>query len=309
MSISDRPQRGYAFEKGMLNIAWVSGFARHIARGEQGLTGFIQQNNDVTRMLPIGQMDKSRVFAGVADCEPIKIIGRIHARIEDGTRTVFIDPLEISSPSIIEMPSDLAWHSPIQGRDPNKIEQDDFQPFHGSIFGDGRLREAANSVRIAGIVDGVLPLREKAGQGPVVGLEVLVRQTANPDHAIPVRMMNSAVAAIFRNELRLGRPVLVHGKLRVRDEYETDQNGVTTPTGRRIGYVFCRTILNARRDKDIITIPAWVSEILARYGKKVEPEADQETGSAAAEHDEPAQAAPSHAEEIERGLDALVDGI
>ncbi len=311
MSLNDgsRSVRSYAYAGGMLNIAWLSGYARHVKRENGCLSGFVQQNNDITRMLPFRQDDPSRFgVRNARDQEPIKIIGRVRAKMVNGTRHAYIDPIEIGSPSVIEMPSGLSWHQPIKGRDPSKVEQDDFTPFSGNAFGEFRLREAANMVRLAGIVDGVFPLRDGSG-GRLVGLEILLRQTADPDEAVPVRVMNGHLAKAFRNELRMGRPVLIHGKFRVRDEHATDENGAVIDTGNRIGYVFCRTVLNARRGQDIVHIPAWVNEILERYGRDAKanqnPEATETDGS---EHATVDQVASEHDESVDHHDEGGVGG-
>ncbi|MGC9207435.1 hypothetical protein [Acidithiobacillus sp.] len=287
--LENKPLASYGHENGMLNVGWISGFARHFKRDGANLSGFIQQTNDTKRMIPVGQLERHRrTFGIISNEEAVKIVGRIHARPitwNNGRRDIteqsaFLDPLEISSPSIVEMPSALTWHTPIKNRKEENIEQDDFQPFSGDVYGDGRLREAANNVVIAGIVDGIRTLRGE-GQNTMAGVEILVRQSASREEAIPVRMMNSKLARIIRDELRMGRPIMIQGKLRVRDLKIIDDDGIETPTGQQVGYVWCRSILNARRGKDIIAIPGWVKEITERYmrGEGEEEATTQETGT------------------------------
>ncbi|MHB1322665.1 MAG: hypothetical protein ACYCY0_14050, partial [Acidithiobacillus ferrivorans] len=296
--LGDKPLASYGHENGMLNVAWISGFARNFTRDGDTVSGFIQQTNDVTRMVPVGQSPRhKRTFAAIQNEEAVKITGRVHGRIvtwNNGTKEVtehsaFLDPLEVSSPSIIEMPSSLTWHTPIKNRKADRIQQDDFQPFGGETFGEGRMRDAANNVVVAGIVDGIRSLRGE-GQNVIVGVEIILRQTESPEESIPVRMMNSKLARIIREELRMGRPIMVQGKLRVRDLKAVDADGIETPTGQQVGYVWCRSILNARRGKDILTIPSWVKDIMARYGQA------PEGGEPAPEEDAPKAAdAPEHA--------------
>lgn len=288
MSLADKHLAAYGHEDGMLNVGWISGFARNFEKNGSTVSGFIQQTNDTSRMIPVGQLERHRrTFGVVANEEAVKIIGRIHARPitwnngkeEITEQTAFLDPLEITSPSIIEMPSALTWHTPIKNRKADRIQQDDFHPFSGDVYGDGRLREAANNVVIAGIVDGIRSLRGE-GQNTIAGIEIMLRQSAHPEEAIPVRMMNSKLARLIRDELRMGRPIMVQGKLRMRDLKIIDDDGIETPSGVQAGYVWCRSILNARRGKDILSIPSWVKEITNRYLSEEAPVAgtDDEAG-------------------------------
>ncbi len=313
--LGDKPLASYGHEDGMLNVGWISGFARHFKREGDAVSGFIQQTNDVTRMIPIDQLPQHRrTFGIISNEEAVKVTGRIHARPitwHNGKREIteqsaFLDPIEVSSPSIIEMPSSLTWNTPIKNRKEERIQQDEFMPFSGDVYGDGRMRDAANNVVIAGIVDGIRTLRGE-GQNTMAGIEILLRQSASRSEAIPVRMMNGKLARLIRDELRMGRPIMIQGKLRVRDLKTVDDDGIETPTGQQAGYVWCRSILNARRGKDIIAIPAWVKEITSRYTQEASDDEAAESGQemAAAEARTPTPPDSSIEDEIAAQLASL----
>lgn len=293
MSLVNSSLSQYGYEKGFLNIGYVSGYARDFKRDDSGaLQGKIQQTRDVSRMVPIEQRrpDKKKLF--IDNEQPVKIIGRIRGRKivwNNGQQDVtdfhaYLDPLDVSSPSIIDMPSSLAWSDAIQNRKETKT--DDFNPF-ALVEGSNRettLREGANRVKIAGVVDRVQSIIHE-NNNSVVGVEVWVRLTADPGNLIPVRMVNAAIAKSVRRELRMGRPILVDGKLRARDLKRIDEDGLEVPTGEQVGYIWCRTILNARRGVDILSIPPWINEIMDRYRNheagSIESSAEsaQDTGS------------------------------
>ncbi|MBE7562695.1 hypothetical protein H7F10_06965 [Acidithiobacillus sp. HP-6] len=271
MSLVNSSLSQYGYEKGFLNIGYVSGYARDFKRTDSGaLRGKIQQTRDISRMVPIEHRSSRRL--NISNEQPVKLIGRIRSRKivwNNGRQDVtdyhaYLDPLDVSSPSVIEMPTSLAWSDAIQNRKETKT--DDFNPFalaEGS-HRETTLREGANRVKIAGIVDRVQSILHEHNN-TVIGVEVWVRLTSNPNALIPVRMVNAAIAQSVRRELRMGRPILVDGKLRARDLKRIDEDGLEVPTGEQVGYIWCRTILNARRGVDILSIPPWINEIMDRY--------------------------------------------
>lgn len=282
----------YGHVGGFLNIAFISGYARHFS-GNGLLKGYIQQTRDTTRMIPVEQTSQNRQFMRVDNEEPTKIVGRIRSRKvvwHDGKREqvdyhAFLDPIEVGSPSIIEMPTALAWNTAIKNRKPGREQTDDFQPFDVEASRwESQLREAANTVKIAGIVDRVRSILQESSN-VIVGVEIMLRLTADPDALIPVRMLNAGIARTIRQAIRMGKPIMVEGKLRTRDLKRIDEDGVEVPTGQQVGYIWCRNILNARRGKDILEIPDWVNEILNRYKQ------DGEAASTEA-NEHPAEPAP-----------------
>ncbi|MBU2738703.1 hypothetical protein [Acidithiobacillus concretivorus] len=309
MSLVNSSLSQYGYEKGFLNIGYVSGYARDFKRDDSGaLQGKIQQTQDVSRMVPIEQRrpDKKKLF--IDNEQPVKIIGRIRGRKivwNNGQQDVtdfhaYLDPLDVSSPSVIDMPSSLAWSDAIQNRKGTKT--DDFNPF-ALAEGSNRettLREGANRVKIAGVVDRVQSIIHE-NNNSVVGVEVWVRLTADPRNLIPVRMVNAAIAKSVRRELRMGRPILVDGKLRARDLKRIDEDGLEVPTGEQVGYIWCRTILNARRGVDILSIPPWINEIMDRYRN---PEAGSiESSTESAQDTGSAQVRPDHSESVPHETD------
>ncbi|PKY11746.1 hypothetical protein B1757_02850 [Acidithiobacillus marinus] len=314
MSLVNSSLSQYGHEKGFLNIAFASGYARDFRRTDSGgLVGFVQQTRDVSRMVPVEQpASRKKRALHVENEQPTKIIGRIRSRKivwNNGKRDItdyhaYLDPLEVSSPSIIEMPSSLAWSDAIQNRKETKT--DGFNPF-AVVEGSHRettLREAANRVKIAGIVDRVQSIIHE-NSNSLVGVEVWVRLTANPEALIPVRMVNAAIAQSVRRELRMGRPILIDGKLRARDLKAFDEDGLEVPTGQQVGYIWCRTILNARRGVDILSIPPWIHEIMDRYrqpeqGGQEAGEASDGSASTSAAEQPPAPATRNTSQDVEQ---------
>lgn len=300
----------YGHVGGFLNVGFISGYARHFKIENGLLKGYIQQTRDTSRMIPVEQSIGQDRFIQVDNEEPVKIMGRIRSRKiqwHDGKRDrvdyhAFLDPVEVSSPSIIEMPTALAWNTAIKGRKPGRETTDDFQPFDiEASRHDSQLREAANTVKVAGIVDQVRSILQD-GSNVIVGVEILLRLTADPDALIPVRMLNAGIAKTIRQALRMGKPVMVEGKLRARDLKRIDEDGVEVPTGEQVGYIWCRNILNALRGKHILEIPSWVEEILNRYRREAEESASgEETQSSPVPHPQPAIASS--------GVESLVDSI
>ncbi len=304
MSLVNSSLSQYGHEKGFLNIAFASGYARDFRRDETGrLTGFVQQTRDISRMVPVEQpVSRKKRSVHVENEQPTKIIGRIRSRKivwNNGKRDItdyhaYLDPLEVSSPSIIEMPTSLAWSDAIQNRKETKT--DTFNPF-AAVEGSYRettLREAANRVKIAGIVDRVQSIIHE-NSNSLVGVEVWVRLTADPEALIPVRMVNAAIAQSVRRELRMGRPILIDGKLRSRDLKTFDEDGLEVPTGEQVGYIWCRTILNARRGVDILSIPPWINEIMERYRQPTPRDKDEAVADASMEANPPVSHHPSPA--------------
>lgn len=315
MSIVNSSLAEYGHEGGFLNIAYVSGYSRNFKLDESGnLSGFIQQTRDVSRMVPVERRASLTTRqARVENKQPTKVIGRIRSRKitwNNGKADIvsyhaYLDPMEISSPSILDMPSSLAWSDAIKNR--KKTKEDDFNPF-AVVEGDRdqtTLRDGANRVKIAGIVDQVRSLTNDTNNS-VTGVEVLLRLSDRPDSLIPVRMVNSAIAQSMRRELRMGRPILIDGRLRIMDLKEMDEDGMEVATGKQVGYIWCRTILNARRGVDIMYIPPWVGQIMDRYRDSVAesseapvvnvsaaiPESAPPTTDSGQDHEEPAEMLP-----------------
>ena len=284
--IQNQSTSRYVFQNGMKNIVFLTGFARIIEDASGNKRYYVQQHNDVSRMLPVYPDKKGMVVRSFRDKEPLKVIGRVRGRLVtiDGQshREAYIVPIGITASTILEMPSALSWGTGIPHRKTGQAEVDDFQPFDASER-DGRLQDAANNVEIAGIVNAISAIRSDEHGGQISGVEIDIRQHEDLASVIPVRMMNSGVASIMLKQLRMGSPVLITGKYRVRDLKSVSEDGVVTDSGLRTGYIWCRNIHNARRDVDIKTIPHWVKTILERYGKSdpalaaaVAPKPDQE---------------------------------
>ncbi len=260
----------YAFEAGMKNIAYITGYARKITDAEGVKRYYIQQHNDMSRMVPVETGKNGLVQRHFQDRLETKVYGRIRGRVieHNGERIhdAYVIPIAITRPSILEMPEEQVWNAGVYGRDRSKVEQDDFRPY-GTSEGSGKARGrgAANTVLLAGIINKVTALTN--GEGLLSGVEIELRQHEKLETVIPVRMMKASIAGAMQKQLRMGMPVSIVGSLRTRDLKETSPDGVISNSGKRVGYVWCNNIQTASQGVDIRSIPAWVSAILERYGK------------------------------------------
>ncbi|MCL4526440.1 MAG: hypothetical protein M1492_08095 [Gammaproteobacteria bacterium] len=259
----------YAFEGGMKNIAYITGYARKVTDAEGVKRYYIQQHNDTSRMVPVEAGKNGLVQRHFQDRLETKVYGRIRGRViehqGEKIHDAYVIPIGITRPSILEMPEQQVWHAGVFNRDRSKVEQDDFQPF-GSSEGSrkARGRGAANTVLLSGIVNKVSALTN--GEGLLSGVEIELRQHKNLDTVIPVRMMKASIAGSMQRNLRMGMPVYIVGALRMRDLKETSPDGVISNSGKRVGYVWCPNILRAIEGADILALPTWVNAILERYG-------------------------------------------
>lgn len=214
----------YQFRGGMLNIAYVSGYARFVTKNG----GFIQQTRNMNQMIPFTLDHKDSMPGFVSEMGIIKVIGRLYgAKLPSGHRICVLKALRIERPSILEMPAERAWElSPPPG-----APASDFEPKFGQSG--LPLTRRSNDVRIAGFVSGVM--LEKAGtpkeSGQVRGndrLLILLQQTKNGDEAIPIRKYGRYTEANERM-IRLGTPLFVNDseiRIDVKPTGEMEEGGV-----------------------------------------------------------------------------------
>lgn len=123
-----------------------------------------------------------------------------------------------------------------------------------------RLRQAANAVRIAGIVDGAFMAIDTNGREQNDTLVVLLRQNTDPDRSIPVRVYNRHARKIH-DLVRIGTPVLVLGAYRQRVKVVDKAD---TPGGADVvnclPYVHTNHIRVATAE-EIRIVPAWAEEL------------------------------------------------
>lgn len=123
-----------------------------------------------------------------------------------------------------------------------------------------KLRQAANVVRVAGIVDGAFMAIDTNGREQNDTLVVLLRQNTDSDRSIPVRVYNRHARKIH-DLVRIGTPVLVLGSYRQRVKVVSKAD---TPGGADIvnclPYVHTNHIRVATAE-DIKIVPAWAEEL------------------------------------------------
>ena len=214
----------YQFRGGMLNIAYVSGYARFVTKNG----GFIQQTRNMNHLIPFTLDQKDSMPGFVSEMGIIKVIGRLYgAKLPSGQRICVLRVLRIERPSILEMPAERAWElSPPAG-----APTSDFEPKFGQHG--LALTRRSNDVRIAGFVSGVM--LEKAGTPNAGGekrgndrLLILLQQTKNGDEAIPIRKYGRYTEANERM-IRLGTPLFVNDseiRIDVKGTGEMEADGV-----------------------------------------------------------------------------------
>ena len=123
-----------------------------------------------------------------------------------------------------------------------------------------KLKQAANLVRIAGIVEGAFMALDENGKEQSDTLVILLRQDANPDLSIPVRVYNR-LARKFYELIRVGTPVLILGSYRQRVKVVAPAN---TPGG--VDVVSCLPYIHTNSvrvatTQDIRIVPRWAEEL------------------------------------------------
>jgi hypothetical protein len=257
-------ESAYAYYGGFLNAGYITGFARRT----EGKNFVVQQTNDPQLSLPVDVEDKK--LSSPQDTMPVKVIGRfVGERLESGERVVHFKTITLDRPSIRELPNRLAWEKPIFGAQP----VDKFKPFFdpkddeeviSSIFYKGEKRNGRpclNVARIAGFIESFAYKQASPGERDDC-LYIALRQTANPDESLPIRVYGRFADA-FRKQIQVALPIFIEGFYRVKRENKGTAEApimVLTP------YIHCSNIKVAT-PSDIKVRPAWWVEMKDRLIK------------------------------------------
>lgn len=286
-------QKAYSYVAGMLNVAYLVGFARNI---ESKRTGFLlQQTNNLNHALPITLAPNTKLPHNLMEGEPVKVIAHVYGkRLESGERTCVIDAISFERPTILEIPPSMAWSQFL----PEGAPQDAFNPFREGIVAEPsegdlesvneverervRLGKNANLMYCAGFVDNYMFGVDKEGKIQRDCLIMLLRQHAEHDKCIPIRHYGKyaapykrAMAEERKSVAQVGFPLLVEGQLRVRVKpLEDAKDGVITPVEKTI-YVHCPHPQVATR-KEIVLRPQWMTELFERAIKAKQADASEE---------------------------------
>jgi hypothetical protein len=216
----------------------------------------------------------------------IKIVGRLTGAILKGKegddlkeqhRVVVVKVLSFEQPSILEMPAEECWQMSVAKGAPEA-------PVMPKGFGLPHSK-SSNTVQIAGYVSGVM--FRKAGVPGADGkrkggcLQLLIRQTKNPEEAVPVRIYGEKITKEYERTVQLGMPVkITQGDLRV-DVKETggdEVDGIAEVS--KMPYIRSNGLFVATRD-DIKSQPDWAIQ-LALQGRQKKSPAAATAGAAAA---------------------------
>lgn len=269
----------YQYRGGMLNIAYVSGFARMVS--EHG--GYIQQTRNVNHWIPFTLDRKDSMPGFVSEMGIIKVIGRVYGvKLPSGHRICVLKALRIERPSILEMPAERAWElSPPPG-----APVSDFEPKFGQHGLPLTFR--SNDVRVAGFVSGVM--LEKAGTPKDTGqvrsndrLLILLQQTKNGDEAIPIRKYGRYTEANERL-IRLGTPLFVNEseiRIDVKSTGEKEEDGVIEKVTKH-PFVQTRGQFKIATRAEIQHQPDWAVKLAMEGRRKPGKEADSSQAGAGA---------------------------
>lgn len=269
----------------MRNVCFISGLAREIGTR----SGYVLQTRNDNLKIPFVVDGNGTIPSWVREGEPVKIVGRLTGAVlkakngdelKEQHRVAVVKVLSFERPTILEMPAQECWEMSVARGAPTA-------PVTAKSYGLPHSK-SSNTVQVAGFVSGVI--FRKAGVPDAEGrrkgacLLVLIRQTKNPDEAIPVRVYGDKVTKEYERTLRLGTPVVItQGDLRV-DVKETgggEVEGVAEVS--KMPYIRSYGLHVATRDH-IQHQPDWAVQ-LAKQGreKKANSEAPANPGQLSAE--------------------------
>lgn len=264
MSIEQQRYRDqYSFKAGLLNICDLVGLVRQV--DTRSGVAWLQQSNNMNHNIPIRLRQGDRFPIWFQEGASAKVRARILPGLEGTERTCVVQPIGFDFPNVIDLPPQRAWEMQIRAGVPT----DGVKP---TEFGPASQQErfeaggSSNMVSIAGYLAGMLvepPGAPRPDGGRNDGLLVLgIRQTANPDDIIPVRLYGAKVKTVAK-ALTIGCPLLVMGRVEVRLKNVGDKDETTgiIPVQR---YPFVRTSMlrNAQPKIHIIVdTPAWAVEL------------------------------------------------
>lgn len=280
------------FANGMKNFAYLSGFVRKPQKN-----GFyIQQNNNMQHALWINVNEGDTI---PPEYSPVTSIVRVRGELdEDGRPQVSLHQIDIRRPTLNEMPTMLIWMAGSAGKG------DDFAPFSpagelaesfrnrldndeegvsasareqmynllSNVRGQSqtRLSNASNGCVVAGFIDTFSYVEPNEYQSRGYGL-ILLRQHANRDQNIPIRLTHPKIQAIM-NRYFEGMPAIFVGRVR-RKVLPDDDNNIRQADV----YVDAYEAQQAIPNQDIIQVPSWWSEYDIDKVAKSRPDSDVET--------------------------------
>lgn len=292
-------KKAYSYVSGMLNVAYLVGFARQIDPKRKGFS--LQQTNNLNHALPITLSNNTKLPHDLTDGDPVKVIAHVYGkRLDSGERTCVIDAIDFERPTILEMPPSMAWNQFL----PDGAPQDAFNPFATGVVREPtdddlletneverekvRLGKNANLVYLAGFIDTYMFATDKEGKVQRDCLIMLLRQHAEQERCVPVRHYGKyaqpykrALSEDRKTVAQVGFPMVVEGQLRVRVKPLGEaKEGEITPVEKTI-YVHCPHPQVATR-KEIVERPDWITELFQRAVKaKQSPNAGEDPSLAA----------------------------
>jgi len=272
------------YRGGMLNICYISGYAREIGTR----SGFILQTTNDNLKIPF-IIDKADTIPGwVREGVPVKIVGRLTGRIlqsDDASkelhRVAVVKVLNFEIPSILEMPAEACWEMSV----PKGAPAAPFDPKKGK-HGLPQSK-SSNTVQLAGYVGGVIfrkaGVPDSEGRRKGACLQVLIRQTKNADEAVPVRLYGDKITKEYERTVKLGTPVVItQGDLRV-DVKETggeEVDGIAEVS--KMPYIRTNGLFVATRDH-IQSQPDWAVQLALQGRERKKPAAVGVAGATPAE--------------------------
>jgi hypothetical protein len=269
----------FAFRNGMRNVCFISGLAREIG----ARSGYVLQTKNDNLKIPFVVDGNGTIPSWVREGEPVKIVGRLTGAILKGKegdveqhRVVVVKVLSFEHPSILEMPAQECWEMSVAKGAPT-----------ATVMPKGfglPMSKSSNTVQIAGYVSGVM-FRKPGVPGPDGKkkggcLQVLIRQTKNPDEAVPVRIYGDKITKEYERTVRLGTPVVItQGDLRV-DVKETggeEVDGIAEVS--KMPYIRSNGLFVATRDH-IHSQPDWAIQLALQGREKKKPAAEAVAGAA-----------------------------
>jgi len=253
-------QDNYKFVNGMVNVAWITGFARNVEKNRF----LIQQINSLNAAIPIILQPKDYLPSFVYETAPVKVIAHlagIQIPLADGTiaRSIAVKSISIQRPTLLDMPAKLAWNKTL----PKGASTDNFKPNSGS---DGKLSLTSNTLFLAGFIENVVLIRKAVvyeGESKIAtSLVALLRQTSDATKCLELRYYGKHLRKYYAECMEAMRdrtPLLVSGSTRVNVvPLATPKEGVLTPV-MRLTYVHVESFLSCLRE-EVTTMPEWAAK-------------------------------------------------
>lgn len=278
----------FRYVNDLLNIAYITGFVR-----KPTSEGFlVQQTNNIEMAVPI---ELPAGFAPPKEYTPITVVAHVFGRrTEQGEPEAYLRAIDTMTPSSRAMPLWLSWNTTL----PKGATEDDFKPFgkdgtlDKSLDGDNgdtvdsddnragivreileltkgrldtRLGDNANTVMLAGFLQGAALIRGDEKKSPYLAL--LLRQHGDASKSIPVRIheRSDGLLKSHLKSIQLGAPLMATGQVRVKVIPDDDGNIV-----KRTVYIRASGVSGAQQGVHMLSIPAWLKQMLLELKQRVE---------------------------------------